>query len=260
MFLHNRAAACRRTGARLIALLAVVWSLGACSASNAFREHLYPAAPPSPSAIYADYQSYSNARDLIRKFTPEKPLSDDDVAKAYVTSGYDLAEKACLDFFVKVRQIRNDTAFAKDVIRNAMASAGLISALATAPTSVLAGLFGATGVAPSIIGDYEKIFLFVDAGDSLYPQVYGAMHSYRIKFPVNDADKVNFYTADMRVRQHATMCSLPYLTFLLKTAVKDVSITVTKPVKTTDAKGILETPKASEAKPTVIPFGEMEIK
>jgi hypothetical protein len=244
MILHNGAVTCRGVGGRLITLLAVVWSLGACTASTAFREHLYPKPPPAPGAILSDYAAFNSTLKTIREVSGTN--ADDDV-RAYVTSGYDLAEKACLDFFTKVRQLRNDTSFAKDAMRNVMASAGLISALATAPTSVLAGLFGATGVAPSIVDDFERTFLFADASDSLYPQIFTVMRKYRIKFP---AAAANVYTADMRVRQHATVCSLPYLTYVVKTGVKEVKIGISD-----------EKPGEKPGdKPSAVPLGAMEIK
>lgn len=251
--LKKGAAVCYGASSRLIALLVVVTCLSGCTASSAFRERLYPKPPPTAAAIRADYESFNEALQTIRRKTPE--LSVDDALTAYTATGYDMAEKACLDFFVRVRQIRNDTAFAKDAMRNAVASAGLISALATAPTSVLAGLFGATGAAPAVVEDFEKIFLFADASDSLYPQIFSVMQKYRDKFPAQDHTQVTVLTAETRVRQHATLCSLPFLTNVVRTGVKDVRIEKAKSA----AERAKETPPGV-APPSVVPLGAMEIK
>ena len=267
MFVHNRATTCRGTSGRLIALLALLGSLGACTASSSFREHLYPKLPPGPAAINADYNSFNEALGRISKDPNGSAPTSDVAVQAYVTAGYDLAEKTCLEFFIRVRQLRNDTRFTKDAMRNAMASAGLISALATVPTSVLAGLFGATGAAPAIVDDFERTFLFADASDSLYPLIFSAMHKFRDDFPVDKPDKVNALNADLRVRQHATLCSLPYLTYVVKTAVKEVKIVPA--AGATPAAGAKAVPGAKvaaevtpvpETRSSAIPLDIMEIK
>lgn len=136
-----------------------------------------------------------------------------------------------------------------------MASAGLISALASAPTTVLAGLFGATGVVPGVVGDFQNIFLFAEAGDSLYPQINTAMSQFRSKFSIgNGKFSPNRLTADLRVRQHAAICSLPFLHHVVTSGVKELVIAIDSPVPP---------PVAGQAAPPqggTTTFGEIVLK
>jgi len=203
-----------------VTLCASVVLLGACSD---LRKDLYPAEPPQPSAVFDDYSKFRI--EWAKLGGDDLAGGQTDAVKAYVSLGYAMADRECLKFFTNLRKLRNDTDFSKDLARNLMASAGLISALSSAPTAVLAGLFGATGVVPSVVGDFQKTFLFAAAGDSLYPQISTAMARYWAMFPASGSGAtVNRLTADMRVRQHAALCSLPFLTHVVNTGIKDLEV------------------------------------
>src|SRR5678809_1398214 len=45
------------------------------------------------------------------------------------------------------------------------------------------------------------------------------MATYRGTFPAGEATRLN---ASQRVRQHATLCSVPYLTYIVKTGVTEI--------------------------------------
>lgn len=224
--------------------------IGTVQACDSFRTGVYPAPPPTSAAVFNDYAAFEAVLGQI---------GGNDPVQAYVATGYLLAQQECLKFFTNLRLLRNDTDFAKDIARNVMASAGLISALASVPTAVLAGLFGATGVVPGVIGDFQNIFLFAAAGDSLYPQIYTAMEGYRQKFRADDPTQVNRLNADMRVRQHAAICSVPFLTYVVATGLKETKIEVDKPGERTlmppPAPGIVRSAPQAPSGPSTTPFG-----
>jgi len=222
---HGRAA----LGAACLAAATLV--LGGC---DQLRLTLYPTPPPTPAQVAEEYTKFEKGwADL--KLSLGANATDDDVAAAYVSTGYARADKACNYFFTNLRKLRNDTSMAKDATRDLAASAGIITSLATVPTALLTGMFGATGAFPGVVDDFQKTFLFAEAGDSLYPLVSSMMARYRVMFPVvgytvtkpdgkNDPrDGATRLNATVRVRQHATLCSVPYLTYVLKTGVLEIS-------------------------------------
>ena len=234
----------RFPGARLCAgvegLILAVLVVGLASCDQA-KLTLYPTPPPKPADVVHEFNDFNNAWNGINA------TSSDEAAVAYVSMGYLVADRACGNFFTNLRKLRNDTSLAKDVTRDIAASAGLIASLTTVPTSVLTGLFGATGAFPQVVDDFQKTFLFAEAGDSLYPLVSSMMASYRLNFPAVDHDVVvtdasgkqitlrgaTRLNANLRVRQHAVLCSVPFLSYILKTGV----IEITKDTSTDTAKG-----------------------
>lgn len=228
-----------RAGVRGLACAVLAVSLSACDSLKKLA--LYPDPPPQPADVVKEFNDFNVVWAKIR----ETETTEEATAVAYVSMGYLVADRACNTFFTNLRKLRNDTSMAKDVTRDLAASAGIITSLASAPTAVLTGIFGATGVFPGIVDDFQKLFLFADAGDSLYPLVSSMMASYRVNFPaierdqpasdatgaaIVDKDKkavtlpaASRLNASMRVRQHAALCSVPYLTYILKKGVLDLT-------------------------------------
>ncbi|MBS0538239.1 MAG: hypothetical protein JSR47_05760 [Proteobacteria bacterium] len=248
-----------RAGAYGAVCAGLVLSLSAC---DTFRNlALYPSPPPLPADVAGELRDFDDAWTKIKKVEG----TDAATAVAYVSMGYVVADRACNAFFTNLRKLRNDTSMAKDVTRDLAASAGIITSLASAPTAVLTGIFGATGVFPGIVDDFQKTFLFADAGDSLYPLISSMMASYRVNFPAIAADldarepstapildkekkqiqfkKATRFNATQRVRQHAALCSIPYLTYVLKTGVLEL----TKPTVAGKADATAAGAKAGEA-------------
>jgi hypothetical protein len=197
----------------------------AISGCDQARAYLYPKPPPTAQQIAADSNALSTQLGVLERNDAINFKNDPDSSKSfrdtadYVSAGYKLAEENCLFYFTNLRLLRNDTEFYKDLSKNIIASAGIISALATVPTAVLTGTFGATGIVPGVVDSFQKNFLFADAADSLFPLISSAMAAYRFKFPPDDSSLVNKYNASLRVRQHAALCSVPYLSYVVKLGV-----------------------------------------
>jgi hypothetical protein len=211
---------------------AVAIALAGCDLSP---KHLYPDPPPSPAQIATDFNSFkttweqmngagSEAADANLVTGPGTGNSID--VSRYVASGYDIAEQQCLRFFTSLRQLRNDTDFYKDASRNALAAAGVITSLTGASTATLTTLFAGTGLVPGIVDSFQKTFLLGEVGDTLFPRISTAMTNYRNKFPP-DSPQVNRFNATMRVRQHATLCSVPYLLHVVQVGIQSLSDTTT---------------------------------
>src|SRR5690348_6467834 len=225
-----------RTGAVNVGAILVALTVTSC---DSLRLTLYPDAPPKPAQVAEEFSKFEAGWKALEAAYPQ----ESNPAAAYVAAGYTRADRACNEFFTNLRKLRNDTSMAKDTTRDIAASAGIIASLATVPTAVLTGMFGATGVFPGVVDDFQKTFLFAEAGDSLYPLVSSMMAKYRVMFPAigytvdiqekdkngvivrssitrEGADRLN---ATLRVRQHATLCSVPYLTYVLKTGIIEIS-------------------------------------
>jgi hypothetical protein len=214
------------------AAVAVAMALAGCDFSP---KHLYPAPPPSPAQIAADFNSFETNWEQMNGAGSEAaaanlvtgPDTGNNIdVRRYVTSGYDIAEQQCLRFFTSLRQLRNDTEFYKDASRNALAAAGVITSLTGASAASLTTLFASTGLVPGIVDSFQKTFLLGEVGDTLFPRISSAMTVYRNKFPP-DSPQVNRFNATMRVRQHATLCSVPYLLHVVQVGVQSLSDTST---------------------------------
>jgi hypothetical protein len=107
-----------------------------------------------------------------------------------------------------------------------LAAAGVIGSLAGASTATVTTLFGATGLVPGVVDSFQKTFLLGEVGDPLFATISSAMTTYRNKFPP-DSSQVNRFNATMHVRQHATLCSVPYLLHVVQVGVQSLSDTST---------------------------------
>lgn len=160
-------------GRILAAALAI--ALGGCDASTASLSGLKPVMPAKHDAIVTEYQTFVGEFKQINA----DPDTDAERAKLYVYHGYDLSERACLLYFTRLRQLRNDTTFLSDSLGAVFAAGGIVAALSGVASPVLVGLFAGAGLVPSTIQSFNNIYLLAAVGDDLYPTITQTMATYR---------------------------------------------------------------------------------
>lgn len=199
-----------------ISLLAAVGCLAITSAcSNTHPGGLFPPDPPTPQAIQQTQAEFDNVWSGFGGSETER-------AANFTLFGYKRASEACQTFFNNARKLQNETTFIKDTLVAASAAAGVIAGLSGATANVMTALFAGTGLVPSTVDNFNKIFLLSAAADELAGQVYAGMEDYQAKHPASlTASKED---AIRNVRANATWCSIAFMNYLVKASVGSVKV------------------------------------
>lgn len=207
------------------ATLALLVGLAACS--NGSLSGLASVKPPPHADIAAEYKVFTDQYKPFTSLYPNSNADDPVVAREYVTRGYDLADRACVVYFAKLKQLRNETTFTADTLSAVFAAGGVIAGLSGAAAPVLVGIFAGSGLVPNTVKSFNSIYLLAEVGDDLYPAITLTMANFRAGHPADgsppvastDADnkldgtlQVSKWTAQQLVQQYAALCSLPSMT------------------------------------------------
>jgi hypothetical protein len=235
------------------------WLAAGCLAltsacSNGRPGGLFPPGQPTPQAIQQSQQEF----DVV---WATFGASDAERAANFTLFGYKRASDACQTFFENARKLENETTFAKDTLVAASAAAGVIAGLSGVTTSVLTALFAGTGLVPSTIDNFNKIFMLSSVADELAGQVSAGMEDYQARHPASrTATKED---AIRNVRANASWCSIAFMSYLVKASVSSVR-TSNAPVVEAPPPGVRSPPLLGAAAPraagpTIGRFGGIEI-
>ena len=227
-----------------LAAFALAAGLAGCSGGT--LSGLASVKPPQHNDIQAEYVAF---------VTQWNGMPTNDRAKEYVTRGYDLADKSCVIYFAKLKQLRNETTFIKDTLTTLFAAGGVIAGLSGVAAPVLVGIFAAGGLVPNTIQNVNNVYLLAEFGDDLYPSISQSMAKFRATHPAdgsppvpskpedkeNDALQVSTWTAQQLVQQYASLCSLPAMTSMVNAGVANLQWTL-------NADGTVGVTKAPPAK------------
>jgi hypothetical protein len=207
----------------------VASALAGCSAP---LSGIAPVKPPEYPAILAEYNELRNQWPDIAQGT-----ADQTTIRRFVSHGYDLADQACVLYFTRLRQLRNETNFATTTLTSLFAASGVITALSGGTFGAVAGLFTATGLVPSTVQSFNNIYLLAEVSDDLYPAVYQAMAAARAAHPADGSQAVGAdgtplapqptltpWNAGQLVRQYATLCTLPALSATVNKGVSNTKL------------------------------------
>ena len=219
---------------------------------------LTPDGPPTASQIDQTSRAFEDSWKELKGAGAS--ATDQQKAQYFVTIGYERAASQCQVYFERLTSARQQNAFAKDTLVAAHTAAGLITTLAGASTGVIAALFGATGIVPATVDNYNKTFLLAEIADELYPKISGAMAHYRAQFPPEATNFPDNPTAKYRaleyVRSHASICTLPAMIAFAKAAAAAPTPeaptnteTAGPPPKPPVVPALAVTPKLTAAKP-----------
>lgn len=230
-------------------------ALAACSGVTS--SDLKSVQPPSYDDIAAEYVAFQKEWANLGGTS----MSDPEKAKRYVVHGFDLAERSCLQYFVKIRETRNKTTFASNTLSSLFAAGGVIAGLSGVAAPVLVGIFAGAGLVPSTVKSFNNIYLLAEVADDLYPAIQQQMADYRADHnpdgsrprplrnpkgklmmmgklgkPViwdekdraqilyNDTLPFDRWTAVQIVREHAAMCSLPAMISVVNASIKNMAL------------------------------------
>ncbi|MBS0538238.1 MAG: hypothetical protein JSR47_05755 [Proteobacteria bacterium] len=241
-------------------LLALLVGLTACS--NGSLSVLTSVKPPVHADIVTEYNAFT---DQYKPFATLYQNAEPGAAQEYVARGYDLADRACILYFAKLKQLRNETTFASDTLSAVFAAGGVIAGLSGAAAPVLVGIFAGSGLVPNTVKNFNSIYLLAEVGDDLYPAITLTMANFRLAHPadreltptVNPDNRldstlqVGKWTAQQLVQQYASLCSLPSMTAAVVSGVSSLkwdlnpngTVNVYKAPATPD-------PKTDKPKPT----------
>ena len=202
---------------------------------NSFNQYVNPSPPPSPAAVYDEFAAFniawSNLRQAVVKegdnpTSEVRDAADRTTAKYFVTHGYDLAATNCILYFDRIRNLRNETNFTKDLLVSIGAASGLIAGLAGASAAALTAIIGGTGMIPSAVDDFNKTFLLSDIADAVSPAIHTGMASYREAHKPENATR---FDAAQLVREHARICTVPFMLDVAKKGIGNTTIVSNKP-------------------------------
>ena len=204
--------------------LLVAAGLSACGTSAGYAP--IPDRPPTAAEIAktlaTEEAGWTTVGELTAGYNKRNQASYTP-AEFYVLTGYDKADRACDEFFVRIKTLRSETTFTKDTLVAAGAAAGVVASIVSAGTTALTTLFGATGLVPSAVDNFNKLFLLSEIADDIAPKISTAMAEYRTKNPVKGTDRI---TAVDRVREHAQACTIPFMIHLAKTGTANTKVEV----------------------------------
>lgn len=199
-----------------------VLSIGMVGCTGGTLSGLSSVKPPEHANILAEY------KDFVAQYVYFETSMGAGAAAAneYVTRGYDLADRSCVIYFAKLKELRNETTFASDTLVTLFAAGGVIAGLSGAASPALVAIFAATGLVPNSIKNFNSIYLLAEVGDDLYPAISQAMASFRLAHPADGSAPVasksgdpldttlqpTKWTAQQLVQQYASLCSLPAMT------------------------------------------------
>lgn len=203
------------------ALLAI--SMAACSGGSLMG--LRSNEPPTYSEIVQEYRSFREQWDAALR--TNAPITEPALALHYVAHGYDLADRACLQYFTKLREIRNQTTFVSNTLSALFAAGGVIAGLSGVASPILVGLFAAGGLVPSTVESFNNVYLLAQVADDLYPKAAEAMAKYRLEHPADNVATTSFnrFNARERVQEYATLCSLPFMTAAINHGISNLQLT-----------------------------------
>jgi hypothetical protein len=181
--------------------------------SNGHPGGLFPPGQPTPRAIQQTQQEFDSMWTGFGATEAER-------AATFTLFGYKRASDACQTFFENARKLQDETTFAKDTLVAASAAAGIIAGLSGVTANVLTALFAGTGLVPSTVDNFNKIFLLSAVADELAGQVFAGMEDYQTKHPASATTTKE--DAIRNVRANASWCSLPFMNYLVKTSVASV--------------------------------------
>ena len=153
---------------------------------------------------------------------PKLGGTESDKAYNFTLFGYKTANDACQTFFDRIHKLQSETTFAKDTLVAASAAAGVIAGLSGATANVMTALFAGTGLIPSTVDNFNKIFLLAGAADELAGQVLAGMTDYQKSNPASGT--LTKEAAINNVRANAQWCSIAFMTFLVRESVKGAEI------------------------------------
>jgi len=207
-------------------VLGILFALGGCSPD--YNTFLFPPHPPKYDAMYVNQGEFDTQWDNFASRSGAQNGNDNDTAKVFVSAGYRLAEEKCSLFFAKAKELEERNTFWKDTATTASAAAGTVLGLASAPLGVLTGIFGASGLAPKVIDDFNSIFLLSAASDELAGTVIGGMEKFQQDNAVKDftcSGKADCQSrAVALVRAHANYCTINTLLALVKASVANTCV------------------------------------
>lgn len=206
---------------RCIAMVALTLTGAGCS--RGAISGLTPSPPPTYEGIAKDYKEFTDRWNSARQ---GRTISDDQLAVRYVAHGYDLADRACLQYFTKLRELRSRNNFTSNTLSAIFAAGGVVAGLSGVAAPILVGLFAAGGLVPSTVESFNNIYLLAEVGDDLYPKIYDAMAKFRAESPADGSGKVAIdrWNAEMLVQQYAALCSLPFMTAAVNQGVSSLDI------------------------------------
>jgi hypothetical protein len=226
-----------RLCAASVCSLALAALLTGCQ--GGFNQYVNPSPPPTPAAVYDEFNAFniawSNLRQAVVKEgndpTPAaREAADKTTAQYFVSHGYDLAATNCILYFDRIRNLRNETNFTKDLLVSIAAASGLVAGLAGASAAALTAIIGGTGIIPRAVDDFNKTFLLSDIADAVSPAIHTGMASYREAHKPENATQ---FDAAQLVREHARICTVPFMLDVAKKGIGNTTIVSNKPETTT---------------------------
>jgi hypothetical protein len=222
--------ACVSKSSALALVAAIAVNLAACSSSRK-SAGLFPPDPPTDAAVATEQ------RDLDQVWRGIPGGTDGEKAVYFVNAGFKRVEEECGRFFSATARLQSETSFAKDTLTSAASAAGVIASLATAPTTVLTGIFGASGLFPKVVDDFNQIFLFASVSDELSGQIKSALEDHSSQNSVDPPSGASFCvgTSDCQrkatklVHDHAYFCTISNLKHVVKTSVANSCVTSAPP-------------------------------
>jgi len=224
---------CRLLPVRGIAAFALSVGLAGCSGGT--LSGLASVKPPQHIDIAGEYKAFTDEWANLRP----TQNTDDHAAREYVTRGYDLADKSCIVYFARLKQLRNETTFISDTLASLFAAGGVIAGLSGVSAPVLVGIFAAGGLVPNMVQSFNNVYLLAEVGDDLYPTISQSMARYRASHPADDSQQavstgnadddklqVSKWTARQLVQQYASLCSLPAMTSMVNSGVSNLQWTL----------------------------------
>jgi hypothetical protein len=220
------------------AAAALLIALSGCSAQNSLLSSAAGAPPPTAAGIVAEYKTFQTQwNNFFTSGNKDDPAAISNAALSYVTHGYDLAERSCLEYFTTLRSLRNQTTFYSNTLAALFAAGGVIAGLSGVAAPILVGLFAAGGLVPSSVQSFNKIYLLAEVGDDLYPAIVQGMAEFRALNPADGtvardtagnviSPTIDRWNADTLVRQHATLCSLPVMSTAITQSVTNLKLNV----------------------------------
>ncbi len=206
---------------RCVAMVALTLAGAGCSGGSI--SGLTPSPPPTYEGIAKEYKEFTDRWNSARQ---GRTISDDQLAVRYVAHGYDLADRACLQYFTRLRELRNRNNFTSNTLSAIFAAGGVVAGLSGVASPILVGLFAAGGLVPSTVESFNNIYLLAEVGDDLYPKIYEAMAKFRAESPADGSGKVAIdrWNAEMLVQQYAALCSVPFMTAAVNQGVSSLDI------------------------------------
>ena len=166
-------------------LVAVVASLAMAGCSGGTLSGIASVKPPEHGNIVSEYNAF------VTQWNKLPPSAGDmETSREYVTRGYDLAERSCVIYFARLKQLRNETTFISDTLVSLFAAGGIIAGLAGAAAPVLVALFAGAGFVPSTIQNFNSVYLLAEVGDDLYPSINQSMARFRAGHPADGSAPV----------------------------------------------------------------------